>query len=293
MKMKRIVVFILLLCIVLSLAACGKVEITMQEINDANKTEVLLKNHQSVYIHDEMDGENFGEVYLTKDYVFNYMPGGEFDWMEFLTDDARYSLAGDDCVYYVFITPDGIGNFTSERAERSASAALRAYDEGEIIESVSKKDGRITVKTFLGEDVIAAEQEEFGVTSSKSELVLDAKNREIISITNDFTYDDGSAVRVITEVTYDADAPELVKTILSYENQTENLRNVTIVSNPGTEKEESKSIQVPKGLIVGLEFDDEFASAVEFYTDAACTEAYDPYAGIDSDLTIYVKWTNT
>lgn len=33
--------------------------------------------------------------------------------------------------------------------------------------------------------------------------------------------------------------------------------------------------------------------AAEFYTDAACTEAYDPYADTDSDLTIYVKWTNT
>ena len=288
--MKRIVAFTLLLCMVLTLASCGKVEITMQEINDANQTEVLLKNHQSVYIRDEMDGENFGEVYLTKDYVFNYLPGGEFDWMEFITDDARYSLAGDDCVYYVFITPDGVGDFASVRAERSTSAALSAYAEGEIIESVSKKDGRITVKTFLGEDVIAAEQEEFGVTSSKSELVLDAKNHEIISVTNDFTYDDGSDVHVITEVTYDADAPELVKTILAYENQTENLRNVTIVSNPGTEKEETKTIQLPKGLIIGLEFDDSFADAVEFYTDAACTQNYDPYANTDADLTIYVKW---
>ena len=291
--MKKIITLILLLCMILSLSACGKVEITIQEINDANQTDVLLKNHQSVYIRDEMDGENLGEVYLSKDYVFNYMPGVESDWMEFLTDDARYSLAGDDYVYYVFITPDGVGDFTSERAERSASAALCADAEGEIIESVSKKDGRITVKTFLGEDVIAAEQEEFGVTSSKSELVLDAKNHEIISFTNDFTYDDGSAIHVISEVTYDVDAPELVKTILAYENQMENLRNVTVVSNPGTDKEESKSIQTPKGLIIGLEFDDEFASAVEFYTDAACTESYDPYVGTDSDLTIYVKWTNT
>jgi hypothetical protein len=292
--MKKIITLILLLCMILSLSACGKVEITIQEINDANQTDVLLKNHQSVYIRDEMDGENLGEVYLSKDYVFNYMPGVESDWMEFLTDDARYSLAGDDYVYYVFITPDGVGDFTSKRAEHSASAALCADAEGEIIESVSKKDGRITVKTFLPEDVLAAKQEDFGgLISSKSEFVLDAKNHEIISFTNEFTYDDGSAIQVISEVTYDAEAPELLKTILAYENQVENLRNVTIISNPGTEKEERKSIQVPKGLIVGLEFDDAVASAVEFYTDAACTESYDPYAGTDSDLTIYVKWNNT
>ena len=288
--MKKIMSLILVLVFILTLSACGKVEITIQEINDANQSDVLLKNHKSVYIQEELDGENFGELYLTKDYVFNYIPGEEFDWMEFTTDDARYCLVGDDCVYYVFITPDGMGNFVSERAERSASAALCADAEGEIIESVSKKDGRITVKTFLGEDAIAASQEEFGVTSFKSEYVLDAKTREIISIINDSTYDDGLAFHLITEVTYDAEAPELLQTILAYESQTENLRNVTIVSNPGTEKEESKSIQVPKGLIVGLEFDDVFADAVEFYTDDACTQSYDPYAGTDSDLTIYIKW---
>ena len=288
--MKKIISFILLLCMVLSISACGKVEITLQEITDANQAEALLKNHASVYIRDEMDGENFGEVYLTKDFVFNYIPGGESDWMEFITDDAGYYYVGDDCVYYVHITPDGVGDFASVRAERSASASFTIDPELNIIESVSKKDGRITVKTVLNQDAIAAEQEEFGVTSSTSEYVVDAKTHEMISVTSDFTYDDGSVFHVVTEVTYDADAPELVKTILAYENQTENLRNVTIVSNPGTEKEESKRIQTPKGLIIGLEFDDELASAVEFYTDAACTQNYDPYADTDSDLTIYVKW---
>ena len=290
--MKRIVAFILLLCMVLSLAACGKVEITMQEINDANQTEALLKNHQSVYIREEMDGEIFSELYLTKDYVFYYIPGADFDCMEFTTDDARYSLAGDDCVYYVFVTPDGIGDFANERAERSASAALCADAEGEIIESASKKDGLITVKSVLSQKAIE-DMAEFGVTFAKFEYMLDAKNRELISLNSDYTYDDGMAFSAVTEVTYDADVPEMLQTILAYENQTENLRNVTIVSNPGTEKEESKNIQVPKGLIVGLEFDDAFADAVEFYTDAACTESYDPYVNTDSDLTIYIKWSNT
>ena len=239
-----------------------------------------------------MDGEIFSELYLTKDYVFNYVPGEDSDWMEFTTDDARYSLAGNDCVYYVYITPDGIGDFTNERAERSVSAALCADAEGEIIESASKKDGLIAVKSVLSQKAIE-DMAEFGVTSAKFEYVLDAKTREIISLNSDYTYDDGMAFSVVTEVTYDADVPEMLQTILAYENQTENLRNVTIVSNPGTEKEESKNIQVPKGLIVGLEFDDAFADAVEFYTDAACTESYDPYVNTDSDLTIYIKWTNT
>ena len=287
--MKKIISFILLLCMVLSLAACGKVEITLQEIYDANQTEAILKSHQSVYIRDEMDGEIFSELYLTKDYIFNYIPGADSDWMEFTTDDARYSLAGDDCVYYVYITSDGMGDFANERAERSAGAALIAGAEGEIIESASKKDGLITVKSVLSQKAIE-EMAEFGVTSAKYEYVLDAKTREIISLTSDYTYDDGDAFHVITEVTYDADVPEMLQTILAYENQTEDLRNVTIVSNPGTEKEVSQKFQIPKGLIIGFTWDDAFEDKIELYTDAACTESYDPYVNTDSDITIYVKW---
>ena len=40
--MKKIVSLILMLCMILSLSACGKVEITMQEIYDANQTNALL-----------------------------------------------------------------------------------------------------------------------------------------------------------------------------------------------------------------------------------------------------------
>ena len=65
--MKKFIAFTLLLCMVMSLAACGKLEITLQEIYDASQTEAMLKNHQSVYIREEMDGEIFGELYLTKD----------------------------------------------------------------------------------------------------------------------------------------------------------------------------------------------------------------------------------
>lgn len=97
------------------------------------------------------------------------------------------------------------------------------------------------------------------------------------------------AFNVVTEVTYDADVPEHAKTILDYCNQTENLRNVTVVSNPDTQKEVSQSFQAPKGLIIGFQNEDE-EYVLELYNDAACTEAYDPYVDTDADLTVHVKW---
>ena len=287
--MKKIVAFILFLCMVLSLAACGKVEITMQEIYDAGQTEAMLKNHQSVSIRDEMDGEVWMERYLTKEYAYEYYPNEEFTFAQFMTDDANYAYSSGDYLFYSFITPDGVGDFASERAESYAAVILGEEALDDIIESVEIKDGRINVTSVLSSKNLEA-WAEFGVIAGKCEYVLDAKTREMISISVEYTYNDGSVSTSITELSYDAEEPEKLEELLGYVNQTENLRNVTVVSNPGTDKEERKSIQAPKGLIIGFEFDDGLEYAPEFYTDAACTESYDPYADTASDLTVYVKW---
>ena len=288
--MKKIVTFSLLLCMILALTACGKVEITMQEIYDAVQTEALLKNHQSVYIRDELDGEILNEKYLTNDYAFDYVPDPESEWAEFMTDNACYSSIGGDYVRFLPIDPDGVKDgFASYRAEHYASVMLGEDTTDEIIESVSEKDGRITVTSVLSQEtleIFAAD----GVTAGKFVYVLDAETREMIAITGDYTYEGGATYRMASEISYDANAPEMVKTFLAYENQTENLRNITVVSNPGTEKEVSQTVQVPKGLIVGFRYDEDTAYVFEPYIDAACTESYDPYADTDSDLTIYINW---
>ena len=289
--MKKIITLILMLCMILSLSACGKVEITMQEIYDANQTKALLKNHDSVYVRNESDGEYFDEKYLTQDYIYDYIHDEEFDWVEFTTDDANYYCLNGDYVRFWTITPDGVSSdFASYRTEYYASAILGADTVDEIIESVSKKDGRITVTSSLSQKNIE-DMAELDVASGKFEYVLDAKTREIVALNGDYTYDDGTGYHVDSEVSYDIDAPERVREFLKYANETENLRNITVVSNPGTEKEVSQSIQAAKGLAVGFRYEGE-EYVFEVYADAACTELYDPYVDTDSDQTIYVKWVD-
>jgi hypothetical protein len=267
----------------------GKLTITLQEIYDACQNEALLKNHESVYIRNEMDGEFWLETYLTKDYAYDYMPDEELPYVKFMTNDACYRYDFGNFLLYSFITPDGVGDFASERESYSA-VLLGEGALDDIIESVEIKDGRITVTSVFSSKTLEA-WAEFGVIAGKYEYVLDSKTREMLSISVEHTYNEGSVSTSITELSYDAEEPEKLKELLGYVNQTENLRNVTVVSNQGTDKEESKSIQAPKGLIIGFEFDYGLEYAPEFYTDAACTESYDPFANTDSDLTVYVKWS--
>ena len=286
--MKKIISFILLICMALSLSSCGNPEITMQEIYEAGQIENMLKNHKSIYIQDEMEGKIFCEKYLTEEYVYEYYPDEEFDFAQFMTDDANYAYSSGDYLRYLFIAPDGVTNdFSNDRAERYDFVLTENIAE-ETIESVSKKDGQIIVNGVLSEEAIAKLTEE-GLTSGKTEYTLDAKTNELISVVADYAYEDGT-IHVVTEVAYDAEAPEMIDVFMEYANQTEDLRNVTVITNPGTEKEISQNFQIPKGLIVGLTWDDAFENKVELFADAACTEGYDPYVNTDSDITICIRW---
>ena len=303
--MKKIVALILLVCMALSLAACADngtqtpkdttpenttPEITMQEIYDANLPDNLFKHYNSITIRDEIDGVLYSEKHLTKEYVYHYIPGADeaSDWAEFTTEDAVYTYMSGGYVRYLPITPDGLSDgFAGAFAEKYASTVLSEDLLTDTIESVSQKDGRITVKSVADKEAMA----ELGVASAKSEFTLDAKTYELISLKSDFTYEDGSAFGAVTTAAYDAEAPEKIDAFLKYANQTDNLRSITVVSNPGTEQEESKSIQAPKGLIIGFEYVEDSTYHFEVYTDAACTEDYDPYGDTDSDITVYIKWT--
>ena len=270
----------------------GRLTISLQEIYNASKTEDLLKNHESVYIRNESDGEFWRETYLTKDYSYDYMPDEVLPFLNFMTDDANYYYDAGYRLRYLFVTPDGVGDFVKGREEYYSLVILGEECLDDIIESVIQKDGRITVKTVMSQKSLGA-LADFGVTSGRFEYVLDAKTREIISVLSSYTFADGSVSDSVIEMSYDVEIPETLKEFLEHVNSTEDLRNVTIVINPGTDKEEIKSIQAPKGMVIGFEFDIVTGYEIEFYTDAACTEAYDPYAGTDSDITIYVKWVES
>jgi hypothetical protein len=270
----------------------ARLTITLQEIYNASKTEDLLKNHESVYIRNESDGEFWRETYLTKDYSYDYMPDEVLPFLNFMTDDANYYYDAGYRLRYFFVTPDGFGDFVKGREEYYSLVILGEECLDDIIESVIQKDGRITVKTVMSQKTIDS-LVDFGVTSGRYEYVLDAKTREIISVFSSYTFADGTVSDSVIEMSYDVEMPEVLKEFLEHVNSTEDLRNVTIVINPGTDKEEIKSIQAPKGMVIGFEFDIVTGYEIEFYTDAACTEAYDPYAGTDSDLTVYVKWVES
>lgn len=91
--------------------------------------------------------------------------------------------------------------------------------------------------------------------------------------------------------TYDVEIPEIIKTFMEYDQQTEDMRTITVVSNPGTEQEKTESVLSPKGLIVGLSPEAAYADRTfTLYTDVACTQPLEEAPDVNADVTVYIKW---
>ena len=230
----------LLLGLIVALSACGNTAITMQEVYDANLSETLLKKHESVYARYVLDGEVCGENYLSKEYTYDTTYG----WTDFMTDHAYYNRTDGVDQRVLLLSSDGLTDIASYRAERYESLILNPDTEQETIRSVAKKDDRITVVSFLDQEALKNAEE--GLTSCNCEYVLDAKTYELISGKCTYVYDDGMADEFDSEIVYDEELPEGAKAFLEYEDQTEDLRTITIVSNPGSENEKSQSVRTPK-----------------------------------------------
>jgi hypothetical protein len=155
--------------------------------------------------------------------------------------------------------------------------------------SVIEKDGLIIVTTTTGAKALEIMGED--IVSCVESYTLDAKTREMIAVKTVYTYLDGTVEEGIITITRDTEAPEGAKPFIAYDEQTEDLRTVTVVSNPGADNEKTETIKAPKGLKVAFYLDFESEDSFTLYSDAACTLVIEGDLDVNSDVTVYVKWS--
>lgn len=283
--MKRIFTLLLVFVLLLSFAACGSQKLTMQELVAANQPEKLLETYDSLYIHGTMNGEMYADYYLTD--AFSYEKNAT--WSTYLSDHAIYAYI--DGVYerLVYLTKDGIVDCADFRAGQYADVILSQESLTEKIQSVTEEKGQITMTTVMDRKDLVKFTGQENMRTFESVYVLDAKTQAVITQKGVFTLDDGTTAEAFLECAYNEEIPEEIKPFLEYENQTENLRTVTIVFHAGTEKEKTEYVQAPKGLTVGLAQPVDATEGFSLYADAACTVPYQSNGDYTSDVTIYIK----
>ena len=321
--MKKIIAVILLVCMALTFAACTdhgsskpetgkpeaskpaastpddtkpddtKPEITLQEVYEAGKNlTALLGDHENVYVQVTSNGTVVREEFLNKQYCYSYS-GAEymdmgFEYASVTTDRTEYVCFDNTYELNVTLTPSGM----IDMKERFATVGTADFISSEVTNddaaSILEQDGSIIVTCNANPDEILIIGED--VVSCVETYTLDAKTREMTSIKTVYTYKDGTVEEGIVTITRDTEIPEGMKPFLAYEQETENLRTVTIVSNPGAENEKTESIQTAKGLQVGFYPDWDVEKTFTMYADAACTQALDEAPDVNSDVTVYIKW---
>ena len=311
--MKKIVTFFLLMCLILTLAACTDngsktpestkpenttpedtaPEITLQEVYDAGKNlAALLGDHENVYVQVTSNGKVIREEYLSKQHCYSfsdaeYMDMG-FDYADFTTDHSEYVYFDNSYTLNVTLTPSGM----VDAKDRFTTVGTNSFISSDVVKddaaSITEKDGFIIVTYTADMDTITAIGD--GVVSCVETYTLDAKTREMTAVKTVYTYEDGTVEEGVVTITRDVEIPEGAKPFLAYENETENLRTVTFISNPGTENEKTESIKAPKGLPVIFSPDFSIENTFTLYADAACTQAIEEDPDVNSDVTLYIKW---
>lgn len=296
--MKKIVTFIMLFCMVFSLIACANkeiatAEITVQDLYDATNIPALLEKHDSVYVLYTENGEVYKEEYYSKEYCYTFF-GGELyemdsDLASLTTNHSCHYCYDNTYTQSIVLTPDGMVDMGSIFAEFSEKTIFSETLLNDTITSITEKDGNIIVTSVSDSEEIEAMKAE-GVTVGEEEYVLDANTRELISVKSVFFNEAEEENEGAIYFTYDVEIPKGMEKLMEYAQQTENMRTITIISNPGTDTEKTESVQVPKGVVAGLEADMSTDKAFTLYTDAACTQIFKEALDVNSDVTVYIKW---
>ena len=285
--MKKIFTLLTVFVMLVSLTSCAGDKINMKKVVEANKTENLLEKYENVYIIGSVNGEKYVEYYLTED--LSYEEGG--GRATYLADDMSYMYSDGKFSRLAYFTRDGLLDNAERREEKYEYVFLSEDSLHEKILSVSEADGKITVATEMDEKTLDKIAGQEGMVSFSGKYVIDAKTYELISGEGTFVGADGTTTTLAAEFIYNsADAPEKLATMLEYADQEEDIRTATFVFNPGTRKEKTECLKVPRGIGISLANTVESVKSYGLYANAECTEGYVNNGDYDSDTTVYIKW---
>ncbi len=257
-------------------------QITMEQVIEANSTEKLLSHYHSAY-----------EVSPTmRRYV-------ETEFRYYNEDGVKEEIQMPDTVYGLYdgqywgqLTPGGVWNSDSEYyAYFGLDHEATALEE---IEKIEDNGDTLMLYTVLQPDSLSAKKDTLGIDYRDGDWIecsykLDSETLAILETENVQCHADGTKEEPSTvTVTYDAPRPEGALALLERLSDKQNLRTITMILNPGTEKESSDSVYVQKGE--GVMLINPEGKTLEVFKDSACTEPYTGGADTNKDLTIYGRF---
>ena len=158
--------------------------------------------------------------------------------------------------------------------------------EEELCIEMENIGGRVCFCHFWDEHYSMVQLTEDRNGKYSAAYVLDAETFTLLSLDETLVAPDGSTRPYVTAtIEYDVERPELAQTMYEHSTAIENLRQVTLTTDPDTENEETFSVQVPKGDGVVIYLPEGYDG---IFTDRACTKEEESPIDRNADATLYM-----
>lgn len=282
-------------CLVFTGCDKVRVEIDLEEIAAANKTDAILSRYNSFSVKAE-DGDRTLGYYAEKEFVFEWSSA----YKTSTTSYKEYSeIIGDG--YYCGMNDKGFYSIVHGGGEIDTAWTddLMINPELFVKENVissSEKDGVITFKTRLTEDVMSSlgywQGDLYKGCYYETVYTMDSETKIITEIRETFVNKpEKTKSTILYTLTLNAARPEKAVSIYDHVHSAEEKRTATIVFDPNTENEKRESFTVPKGDTVYFYWEGDYNKV---YKNAALTEVLSStHVNLvaDEDVTIYLTKT--
>jgi hypothetical protein len=267
-----------------------------EKIYAANQRAAIFKNHQYLIIETDLNidaGEYKADFCWFKENVTYYRAPA---YEEFSAPDVRFELLGigsewSPVATYFLDMIEGGYQYWPVPADQSDW-----YDpEHETIIETYIKDDKLYVSSVYDEANTEnyynniLQQVEYTGGTLKYSAVFDAQSLEYIE-SSTYIEKDGKSNRLLTDYyKYDQPVPRYIDSIEGFFERGNVTAAVTVTatSNPGTEKELTKSITIPANSAVDFYTPDIENPA--YYTDYECTQPFEGDWDMMSDLTVFIR----
>ena len=251
--------------------------LTMQEIVEVNRPEQILNTMENVSIEDRdsfryLDNEKYYEdidgkrLMFAGDYSYMESEDENITWLEF--DDTKLDYEDIDNLYFM--------------GELVQHEEITGYKEEEDELHISTKIPKEKVQEF-GFGLKELEEGQ----SFENEYVLDRETYLLRKVINKKCVE-GKKAEVIKDlsIAYNVKEPEAVRDTYTLIQNDDQMRNITVVLDPGSLTEQTFCRRVPKGCAIYMDLPDDY---YETYTDKEMTMNFNDDVDHDSDLHLYTR----
>ena len=274
----------------------SEIDAYMDKIFAANQREAVFKNHESLTVALDI-GIDAGEYkadynWFLKDVTYYSAPAFE----ELSFSDVRYEMVGIGSDYqpvstYCLDMIEGGYQYWPTPTDKN-----KWYDtEHEKPTEVYIQDGKLIYNSVYDEEgssnyfSVILPQVEYTGGKVLWHSVHDAETFELLE-TSSSLEKDGETIPLISEIyTYDSGSTPICVHVVTgaFERYSPNMMTVTATAHPGTDKEITKSINIPVNSMVQFYTPD--MTNPEYFTDPECTKPYSEEWDMMSDLTVYIR----